>query len=309
MRTSLVIFFVAICSFFAKSQNYIWDLGFNIGPSYYLGDIGGTAEKARPGIQDLQLQAARFSIGGFARVRASYRFGINMKLNYLMIYGADKLSPSTSRTTRNLSFRNHIFEASTRLEFYPVIINDLGGTKRYAADLFFSVFGGFGLINHNPQAQLNGKWYNLKGLKTEGINNSYPIVEPVIPFGFGFFTTFKGRKSRIRRNRFGVELNYRLTFTDYLDDVSTVYPNSSELSGVAKDLYYRGWELTGETDPDERKYPEEGVQRGGATSNDSYFTLTFTYSYIIASGKRKFHRPRYGYMYGNNRKNTRKAKF
>lgn len=305
---SILLFFVPLI---LTAQNYLWDVGGGIGSSYYLGDIGGKQDVSNPGITDLQPEATRFGLEGFVRGRMSYRWAAKFKVGYSLISGDDKFSSGTSRELRNLSFRNSIFEASSRLEFYPLIINDLGGKKRFTNDLFFSLHLGFGMMYHNPQAKYNGKWHNLRPLQTEGSNSNYSRVQPVIPMGFGLFTSFKGKKSQFRRNRIGVELDFRLTFTDYLDDVSTSYVDPSEFGDddLARDLYYRGWELNGQDDPETRRYPPTGYIRGNPDNNDAYFTIMFSYSYIIASGKRKFNRPRYGYQFGNNKGRSRKARF
>ena len=41
--------------------------------------------------------------------------------------------------------------------------------------------------------------------------------------GFGFFFTFK------RQHRIGLEFGWRLTFTDYMDDISTEYVSDEQL--------------------------------------------------------------------------------
>ena len=288
----------------------MWDMGGSIGTSYYLGDIGGVEKVKQPGISDLQLKSTRFSLGWFIRRRISYKWAINFKANYTLISGDDKFSTGTSRARRNLSFRNNIIETSSRFEFYPIIINDLGGKKRFRSDLFLTTHIGFGIMYHNPQAKLGNKWHSLKPLKTEGANSNYSLIQPIIPIGFGIFTTFKKGNDAFRRHRLGVELDYRLTFTDYLDDISTNYIDQSEIDNdLTNDLYYRGWEIKGDDDPESRVYPEAGDKRGNPSRNDAYFTIMFSYSYILSSGKRKFNSPRYGYEYGRRRGHSRKSKF
>ena len=102
-----------------------------------------------------------------------------------------------------------------------------------------------------------------------GKPDKYALTQVNIPFGGGFkFQLFDNIE-------LGFELVPRLTFTDYLDDVSTTYPNLEALaqsSGqLAADLSERS--LDG-------RY-SEGQIRGNPGSNDSYFVTAFTLKYNI----------------------------
>jgi hypothetical protein len=65
------------------------------------------------------------------------------------------------------------------------------------------------------------------------------------------------------------EFGWRKTFTDYLDDVSTVYPDlnliATQNSTTSKDLSYRGYEVTGST-----ALPAAGTARGNPNNKDWY---------------------------------------
>src|SRR5687768_18195436 len=61
---------------------------------------------------------------------------------------------------------------------------------------------------------------------------------------FPYTTLFRSNKRR-RAHRIGLEINWRYTNTDYLDDVSTVYKNPAELpSTTSAALSNRNPELT-----------------------------------------------------------------
>ncbi len=91
------------------------------------------------------------------------------------------------------------------------------------------VFAGFGVYHFNPQGSLtdangNVTWYDLKPLRTEGEGmaqypnrKEYSLTQFNVPMGAGI-KYFLSHKTTI-----GLEVSYRQTFTDYIDDVSTNY--------------------------------------------------------------------------------------
>src|SRR5690606_11325139 len=96
-----------------------------------------------------------------------------------------------------------------------------------------------------------------------------------IPFGVGFKYNLRGPWS------VGVEVGYRLAFTDYLDDVSGVYPHPispSDLPGnaTAVDWHYLTYRDT------QTAFP--GTQRGDGRPYDSYMTASITLSFTIFKG-------------------------
>jgi hypothetical protein len=86
----------------------------------------------------------------------------------------------------------------------------------------------------------------------------------------------------------GLEINYRLTFTDYLDDVSIDYVEDESIfdinldptrAQIARDLARR----SGELDPSgvNAVVTAPGEQRGDPKDNDAYYTITIRFSYYI----------------------------
>src|SRR5690606_4458195 len=65
------------------------------------------------------------------------------------------------------------------------------------------------------KGELDGQWYALQPLQTEGV--SYSKINFSIPAGIGFYYTID------RKYRLGLELGWRTTFTDYIDDISDKY--------------------------------------------------------------------------------------
>jgi hypothetical protein len=292
MIKSSLTAFLLLSSLLVSAQSFRWDIGVNGGIANYFGDLA-----SEPGTNSLKVyqKNTRYSFGGFARLRAAHKIGVSFHLNYILIAGADSLNKDSDRTSRNLSFRNNMFEGSARLEFYPVVTNDLGGKKRYTADLHLMLFGGLGLTYSNPQASLNGSWENLRPIQTEGVR--YSALQPVIPLGFGAFSTFRAGRSRFKRHRLGVEVNWRLTFTDYLDDVSTSYVDNDAIREEHGDVAAKL--------ADRRTGGDAGTTggiRGNPNKNDNYATIMFSYSYLVGFQGSNFRKSRYNYGGGRKRR-------
>jgi hypothetical protein len=88
---------------------------------------------------------------------------------------------------------------------------------------------GTGFIYFNPKAEYNGKNYSLKKLSTEGqgLSNGakeYSKISLVIPYGIGASKDINEKMAMF------FELTNRKCFTDYLDDVSTVYYDNASLA-------------------------------------------------------------------------------
>ncbi|MBK8614313.1 MAG: outer membrane beta-barrel protein [Flavobacteriales bacterium] len=295
---------------------YNWDVGVHLGGANYLGEMGGKDQTRRDFIWDMKLGQTRWAVGPFARYKINRTISVNAGLLYMRIQGADANSTNPQRVGRNLNFRNDMFELYVRPEFTIFQDNDLGGRGRYRTD--FRLFGyvGAAVYYHNPKGQINrtGDFYALQPLTTELV--SYSKWGFAVPAGLGFHFTMK------RRHRIGFDFGWRTTFTDYLDDVSTDYQNPALMpegvGGLADQLadqslyvldldlnapgvqqnpdlpshYQYGWE---ENDSDGRLN-----KRGDPTHNDSYLTMTFTYSYVL-KGQSNFYRQRYSWVRGKKR--------
>jgi hypothetical protein len=289
---------------FANAQ-YAWDFGFHLGGANYLGEMGGKDQPRRDFVWDMKLGQTRWAVGGFARRKINRTISVNAGLLYMRIQGADELSTYRPRRGRNLNFRNDMFELYLRPEFTIYQDNDMGGRGRYRTSFRLFGYAGIALYYHNPKGQLNGEgdFYALQPLNTELAD--YSQIGVSVPIGIGFNFTQR------RRHRFGWDLGWRTTFSDYLDDASTVYADPALLpSQLAVDMANQSayaYSLD-PTLPDPRNY-DAGAIRGDATHNDSYLTMTFTYSYVLR-GQSNFYRQRYNWIRGNKRVGRKsRAKF
>lgn len=177
---------------------------------YYLGDMNprGHFSFSHPGF------------GVFFRYTTNYRYAFKFGVNYGTISGDDKKSSEADQQERNLSFRSRILELHSLAEFN--FVDYRIGHDRHRFTMY--IFAGIGMFYFNPQADIGGGYENLRQYHTEGQSKAYRRVQPNIPFGVGFKWNV-GKKCGI-----GIEWGPRRTFTDYLDDLSGVYPDAGNSS-------------------------------------------------------------------------------
>ena len=221
-----------------------WEVGGWIGVSNYFGDLNTSTDLTRPGL----------AFGIIGKRNFNERVSLRGALSYGRVSGDDAESSNNFERNRNLSFRSNLFEFSSVFEFnfFPLIY---GSTDNFYTPY---ILGGFNITAFNPTAELNGNRYSLRDFGTEGQleSGNYASITGGLLFGAGWkwdignYTTLN------------FELGYRRLFTDYLDDVSTVYPNRGALpSDIARQLSDRSL-IDGLGAP--------GRQRGDSKGNDSY---------------------------------------
>ena len=241
-------------SILSRSHKPYGEIGFGFGTSYYIGDLNPyqhfEGNKLAFGIQYKWNPTPRHALKLYAlRTR-------------LQAYDSDNKDPVL--VNRNLHFRTSILEVGAGLEinFY-----EFSAGKRNNSFTPY-LFGGLSYLSFNPQAELDGVWFDLNPLNTEGQGSllkeqPYKLNQIILPFGIGIKTNLFGRLS------LSAEYGVRRLFTDYLDDVSTVYANADLLREdnglVAVLLADRSLEqvLPNGTN--------EGTARGNPNNNDWYF--------------------------------------
>lgn len=281
------LFIAGLCIGVSAPAQYYWDAGFSTGAANYLGDIGGNILSRRDFVADMKLSETRASMGGFVRYRLSPSLSVKANLSWIRISGDDKLSANPGRNARNLNFRNDIIEFATTFQFAFYTINDLGRSYRHQ-DQFRAYIGlGAGVAYHNPKAFYQGVYIPLRPLQTENVD--YSKITAIVPVTGGFYFTFD------KNYRIGFDLNWRTTFTDYLDDVSGSYADPSVLpSELSADLANR----TDELDYISPAFAENftpGSKRGDSEHNDSYLTSTVEFSYVF-QGRSATDRARYSWL-------------
>ena len=252
------------------------EVGGFIGISNYLGDLQQTK---------FERNENNIALGFFTRLNLTKKVSLKFSFNKGEISGRDSNYRNLeSVRNRNLSFRSHIFEFALTNEITFVSFGD--NEKRIAAPFIFLGISGF---YFNPQAVYDGRWIDLQPLGTEGqtLPNSgmskYKLFQIGIPFGIGFNINV-GKNANI-----GFEVGLRKTFTDYLDDISSNYPDMEALQNqnpTAAKLSFRMPEITGNYHGN-----PAGELRGSSDKKDLYFMGGITFSAYVEewfAGKNKF---------------------
>jgi hypothetical protein len=278
-------------SFGSKKNKIKKEYIVGIGGSNFLGELGGANQIGTHFVKDFEFSATRPSLAAGIRYRPSSRFAVKGGLYFMMLSGSDKLTTEPYRQNRNLSFRSPVVELSAQAEFFltkeqighQYNIRNVKGTASF--DIQAYVFVGVGGFYFNPQAKYQGSWINLQPLGTEGQGlpggpKKYSRVGVCIPYGLG------AKYGLTKEWTIGIEVGVRKIFTDYLDDVSTVYYDNAALKAAHGEM---GAYLA---DPSLHNYPESlggdatgaiqsaaGEQRGDPKSKDSYMFTNITVSY------------------------------
>ncbi|MDX1956186.1 MAG: hypothetical protein SFU20_11690 [Chitinophagaceae bacterium] len=273
-------------------QNGKVEVGLGIGPSFFLGDLGGQRGIGQPFIKDINIPLTKLSKGIYLNLYPAEWIGFRVSLNHMMVEGDDaeidnKGGREISRLRRNLYFKSNITEAYAALEFYPTVFleqyDGLQGKIRPYGLI------GIGAFHFNPKGYYiggNGQktLVDLKPLRLEGQGmaeypekKEYSLTQLEVPMGFGF-------KYYVKENLYvGLEILHRKTFTDYVDDVSTSYIDpiyfdqylTPEQATWARQLHYR----TPLYEPTTR--PFIGYQRGDPKENDAFFTTVLRFGWRI----------------------------
>ncbi len=132
----------------------------------------------------------------------------------------------------------------------------------------------------NPKTAFNGEQYALRDLGTEGqdVGDEYNTTTAGWLYGGGIKYSLNYHWS------INVELSMHQLFTDYLDDVSTVYPEPFDLQlergNIAVALSDRS--ITSEGLP---AIGEPGRQRGNSANEDFYAILNVGVTYFLGKLK------------------------
>lgn len=254
----------------AFSQKFLQhsEIGFWAGGAHYMGDLN----------ENFRLFRIIRPAGGFVyQYNPHERWCWRNTLSMGRIYANDKYSPRQVYRERNLHFRSDVFEISSQVIF-NFLPYEIGKTQEgYIFPFSPYLFIGLGMFYASPKAEYQGKWVSLKDYDTEGQGTTanprkeYSRVQVSMPFGFGV-------KAGINRKwGIGFEWGFRRTFYDYIDDVSTTYPEKSGL------LFERGQDavaLSDRSDPS-TPYPPGYMNnryRGNPATKDwySFFGVVLT---------------------------------
>lgn len=275
------------------------EAGLNFGPTFFLGDLGGNAGKGQRFLKDLNLELTKMMKGAFVSVYPAEWIGLRVAGQFTYVSGKDYIINTDGvdeswRKQRNLDFKSNMWEVYGAIEIYPTLmfrpIDD-----EYSPRFKPYGFIGGGIFHFNPKGSLtqsNGSttWHELHPLRTEGQGMSqYPDRKPYkltqfnVPMGGGF------KYDVTERVTLGLELLYRKTFTDYIDDVSTNYIDATYFSqylspqqaNIARQIHDK---MYGIVTPNVSRYPP-GTQRGNPKQNDAYFSTLLKLGFKIGNSE------------------------
>ena len=247
----------------AHSQNFLswkyndryFSLAAGTGSVTYFGDLNSQS-KPNGRIKQVSLDLeARLLTHVSARIGGAY---------YQLEGRDDRSEIGSFEYQRNLSFESNNYEFNFQLLYY---------LKPYSGDYFSRpkwdpyFGGGVGMTWYNPYTSLNGEKYYLRDIATEP-NKKYGNSTLVIPLTAGI---------KFKVNDFtnlNFELGYRFTTTDYLDDVSTVFPEGGEVFSIADQLANRKDEIPlVNLQAYDQLIP--GANRGNNGKQDTYLFASF----------------------------------
>lgn len=304
-KTFVILSVIFLLPFYTVAQKWKnQQILFGAGVTNFFGDLGGGNSTGRPGPADLNMAATRPALFFGYRYEFNNVFKLRSNLTWGILSGDDKYTDEPYRNGRNLNFRSGIVELNLLGEFYLVknkrsnLYRLRGVNNRGFYGIEAYLFGGIGVMYFNPKAKYDGKWVALQPIGTEGQglegeDDKYNRVTVTMPYGIGF------QKVLSRFFTVGIEASMRMTFTDYIDDVSGTYygrdnlMNAKLAAGASMAEAERAAHLS---DPNIfHKIPEIGTsrnnqlvgeKRGDPSNNDSFVTVMFTLSKKIQTKRR-----------------------
>jgi hypothetical protein len=240
---------------FTTSEAQEVEIGLWMGVANYFGDLNPV----------FSFKEVRWAGGAFYRYNLNPRMAVRAGLNYGRIKASDaRIEKVPYPKARNLSFESDILEmaATYELNFFRYQPTK----KKYFSPYLFV---GISVFYYNPFTSFEGNKVFLQQLGTEGQNtplgeeNSYARYSFAIPYGGGVKYAFNTNWA------INVEVSSRVTFSDYIDDVSDSYVDPEALGSYAAQIADRSEEGF---DP--------GKQRGTAKDRDrfNFYGVAVTYT-------------------------------
>ncbi len=263
-------------------QSVILEIGASVGLMNCLTDLGGGKGSGKSFVKDINWKNTRPSSSIYVAVAYKNAVTIRTDATWGIVTASDNAlknvaSTSYGRYDRNLSFRSTLFELMLAAEVHPLYF------KRYFRNqplprISPYFLAGIGYFVFNPMTKYEGKWVELRPLRTEGQGfpeypgrKVYKLNQINFPLGGGI------RYKLTPTINVSAECVYRILNTDYLDDVSTQYIPaklfqkhlSPDLSNMAIKLHDRKKEIR------PNAYTVTDDIRGNPNVNDAYFGFNF----------------------------------
>ena len=245
------------------------EVGPHVGVSYYMGDLNPMLPFAQSQLQ----------YGGLVRFNYNNRWTFRFDYSRATVTASDEVIKW--RPERGLNFTSKINDFSLTAEF-NFLEYYTGNPKKNVSPY---IFGGISVFQYTAFANVGDLLVDLSDYATEGpedpdakwYDKMFGKTSPIgvsIPFGMGV------KFSLSRHMAATVEWRMQNTFTDYLDDVATVYPEQHAVytyeDGSTYDL----------TDPTDNNY-KPGQQRGNSAFNDWFgmARVSLTWKFNLPDGR------------------------
>ena len=254
-----LILFIFLVSCTALTAQRGWEAGGWIGGSHYFGDINSSFNLSSPGL----------AAGLIGRYNFNNRLCFKFSANYGNVSADDADSKNSYEQTRNLHFKSVIFDAAGQFEF-NFLPYDHGSSQNFYTPYLFA---GLSTFYFNPMAKYQGEYVELRELGTEGQfrGEEYYSLQGALVYGVGLKLDLSYEWS------LNFELSGRRLFTDYLDDVSTVYPDLDDLEALRGEVSV----ALSDRSIGDTQLGQEGRQRGDSKNNDSFAFLSIGLVYYF----------------------------
>ena len=263
------------------------EVGPHAGVSYYMGDLNPM----------LPFAMSQLEYGGVVRFNYNNRWTFRADYAYATVKADDKVIKW--RPERELNFTSKIHDLSFVAEF-NFLEYYTGNPKRNVSPY---IFGGISVFYYTAYATVGDTLVDLSDHLTEPepaeprwYDNAFGKTSPIgisIPFGLGVKLALSKHMAAT------VEWRMQKTFTDYLDDVATVYPEADEHACVTVNgLYYDLSDPTATPDGipvNSQGNPttvpngnyEAGQQRGNSAFNDWFgmARVSLTWKFNLPDGR------------------------
>lgn len=266
VKVCVCAFCILLLSGTTYAQNY--EIRPYFGTSFYLGDLAPYRHK-------LSLSDGNLALGLSVGYRVNDLVTIHAKAFHTRISGADENSRSADRRRRNLDFFSKLTDIGISSDFHVNAV--IPSLEKFGLDIYINA--GLSVFSYNPETIFNGEIVALQPLGTEGQGvpefnkgQKYSLTQIAIPLGMGFMFDLTDKLA------FGLEVIPRITFTDYLDDVSGTYISFEEQSMYQSSLIADIANRTDEFNGVQNDY-RTGQMRGNQKNNDWYILGTVFFSY------------------------------
>ncbi len=270
-------FSIGILLFFAGTGKSQGEVALILGLSNYQGDLASYSTE----------NGLKARVGPVVGIHGGYelspRFQLRADLMYTRLSGADALSDKEGTRARNLDFFSPILQLNVGADW-----NIFGFSNQDEKSFTPYLTAGMGVFHMNPKTEYTGEKVALHPLGTEGQNlpdypdqKKYSLLQPNIQFGGGL---------KLLTGSFilAIEASMSYTFTDYIDDVSTIYITYPELLAKAGPLTAALANRQGEYLNTEPVIVPTGTARGNPDSKDFFGMITIRAGVPLAMGSSGF---------------------